>query len=257
VRTGLGLIAVPTTYSGSEATPVVGETRDGVKRTRRDPAAVADVVLYDPELTYGLPRTASVASGLNAMAHAAEALYAPDADEAVRARAARAVRALAGALPAIAREPRDVAARRAALHGAWDAGACLATAAMGLHHQLAHVLGGTFGLPHAPTHAVLLPHVLAYNLPAAEAARAALAGAFGGEDPIAAVRAIARAGGLPGGLAALGLTAEGAARAAAQAASDPYINPRPVTEPALRALLTAALDDPEQRRCTTPPNARR
>ncbi len=164
-------VAVPTTYAGSEATPVLGETRDGRKTTRRDPAIVPRTVVYDPLLTHDLPPALSGTSGLNAIAHAVEALYAADGDPLTDVQARAGIAALAEGLRGIA-SGMDAAARRAALAGAWHCGSVLATAPMGLHHQLCHILGGSFDLPHSETHAVLLPHVAAFNA-AGRAGRAA------------------------------------------------------------------------------------
>ncbi|WP_250027282.1 maleylacetate reductase and hydroxyquinol 1,2-dioxygenase domain-containing protein [Paractinoplanes maris] len=204
-RTGLPQIAVPTTYAGSEVTPVLGETADGEKRTRRDPALLPKTVLYDVELTLGLPVGLSVTSGLNAMAHAVEALYSPEANPVVDRFAVDALTRLARALPSIAERPDDPEARSDALIGAWLAGICLGSVAMGPHHKLCHVLGGSFGLPHAETHAVLLPHVMAYRAGSAPEAMRRVAAALGATDAPAAVFDLATRLGAPGSLAELGL----------------------------------------------------
>lgn len=182
LRTGLPLIAVPSTYSGSEMTPVWGLTENGVKRTGRDAKVLPRSVVYDPELTLSLPVPLSVTSGVNAIAHAVEALYAPDTSPLIALMAEEGVRAMAGALPAVASDPASRAARGRALYGAWLCGSCLGTTTMGLHHKLCHVLGGTFGLPHAETHTVVLPYALAYNASAAPEAAAAVARALDAVD---------------------------------------------------------------------------
>ena len=198
-------LAVPTTYSGSEMTSVWGTTVDGVKTTGRDPRVRARVVIYDPELTVGLPVATTVTSAMNAVAHAAEALYASDASPLTDLMAGRGVQEFLAALPVLARDPRDAGARAAALVGAWLCGSCLGATTMGLHHKLCHVLGGTYGLPHAETHTVVLPHVLAQLLPGQPRAAAALALAVGDDDP--ARELWRRAGALraPRSLAELGL----------------------------------------------------
>src|SRR5690242_3605793 len=159
-RLGLPQVAVPTTYAGSEVTPVLGETAGGVKTTRRAPEILPATVVYDVELTLSLPVPLSVTSGINALAHAVEALYAPDANPAVDALAVAATGKLAAGLRGIARRPDDLearlAARSAALEGAWLAGLGLGHVRMGLHHQLCHLLGGAYGTPHSATHPVLL-----------------------------------------------------------------------------------------------------
>ncbi|RYY95877.1 MAG: maleylacetate reductase, partial [Comamonadaceae bacterium] len=164
---GLPIIAVPTTYAGSEMTPIYGITEGGLKKTGRDPRVLPRTVLYDPELTLGLPLRMSVTSGINAIAHAAEALYAPDANPVMNLMAKEGIRAVARALPAIKLRANDVDARGDALYGAWLCGTVLGNVGMALHHKLCHTLGGSFGLPHAETHTIVLPHALAYNAAAA------------------------------------------------------------------------------------------
>ncbi|SNY61165.1 maleylacetate reductase and hydroxyquinol 1,2-dioxygenase domain-containing protein [Paractinoplanes atraurantiacus] len=205
-RTGLPLIAVPTTYAGSEMTPVLGETEGGVKTTRRDPALVPKAVIYDVELTRTLPAGLSVTSGLNAMAHAVEALYSPQANPAIDSFALDAIGRLARALPRIAEDSDDLDARTDALVGAWLAGICLGTVTMGPHHKLCHVLGGSYGMPHSETHTVLLPHVMAYMAPSAPAAMRRVAAALGVPDAPTGVFDLAVRLGAPTSLAGLGLT---------------------------------------------------
>ncbi|MPY48811.1 maleylacetate reductase [Streptomyces acidicola] len=242
LRTGLPLIAVPSTYSGSEMTPVWGLTEQGVKRTGRDPAVLPRSVVYDTELTLSLPVGLSVTSGINAVAHAAEALYAPDASPLVALMAEEGARAMTHALPGLAADPGDLQVRGRALYGAWLCGATLGATTMGLHHKLCHVLGGTFGLPHAETHTVVLPYVLAHNASAAPEAMAALARALGTEDPALALRNLSIRFGAPRSLAELGLTEPDLAVAAGQAAGQTYPNPRKVTVDGALDLLRAAYE---------------
>ncbi|MCO8271933.1 maleylacetate reductase and hydroxyquinol 1,2-dioxygenase domain-containing protein [Actinoplanes sp. TRM 88003] len=234
-RTGLPLVAVPTTYSGSEMTPILGETADGKKTTRRDPALAPRTVIYDVELTLGMPVGLTVTSGLNAMAHAVEALYSPGANPATDNFALEAITRLGRALPRLAERPDDPDARADALLGAWLAGICLGTVGMGLHHKLCHVLGGTYGLPHSETHAVLLPHVMAASSPAA---MGRIAAALGATDAPTAVFDLATRLGAPGSLVELGL-AEGDLPAIA--GSDPRV--LAVLEEAWRGDRPAPLDD--------------
>jgi len=245
---GLPILAIPTTYAGSEMTPIYGITEGGEKKTGRDPRVMPKTVIYDPELTVTLPAGLSVTSGLNAIAHAAEGLYAHDGNPIIGLMAEEGIRALARALPVIQRSPADIEARSDALYGAWLCGVVLGQVAMGLHHKLCHTLGGSFNLPHAETHTVVLPHALAYNAEAAPQAMAAisraLANASGhasGNAP-AAVQRLARALGAPTSLKAIGMPAEGLDRAADLAAKTPYPNPRPLDRAALRALLQRAYD---------------
>ncbi|MCM3487417.1 MULTISPECIES: maleylacetate reductase [Kocuria] len=238
---GLPIVAVPTTYAGSEMTPVWGLTTDGRKETGRDPRVLPRSVVYDPELSATLPVPMSVTSGINAIAHAVEALYAPDATPIISLMAEEGVRALATALPAIAADGTDPAARSEALYGSWLCGACLGATTMSLHHKLCHALGGTLNLPHAQTHTVVLPHALAFNQPAAPEATAALSRALGGApDPAARLWQIAEELDAPRSLAELGMQEEDIERIAEEVTSRSYGNPRPVTYEDARALLRAA-----------------
>jgi len=239
-RTGLPQVAVPTTYAGSEMTPVLGETAGGAKTTRSSPAIVPKAVVYDVELTLGLPVALSVTSGVNALAHAVEALYAPQANPVVDTYALRAVALIARALPRIAARPGDLDARADALTGAWLAGMCLGGAGMGLHHKLCHVLGGSFGLPHAETHTVVLPHAMAYNAPAAPDAMRRIAVALGTPDAPTGVYDLVQELGGPTSLATLGLAEADLPAAAARATARPYPNPREVTSAGVHSLLEDA-----------------
>ena len=245
---GLPILAIPTTYAGSEVTAIYGLTEGGVKKTGRDPRVLPRTVIYDPELTLTLPYAMTVTSAFNAIAHAAEGLYAPDANPVIGLMAEEGIRACAAALPALRADPKDLAARSDALYGAWLCGTVLGAITMGLHHKLCHTLGGSFNLPHAAAHTVILPHALAYNARAAEGAMSRVGRALGvkGEaDPMAAPRALhdlARLYGAPTSLAAIGMPADGLDRAADLAASSPYPNPRPLERAALRALLQRAYD---------------
>lgn len=237
---GLPVVAVPTTYAGSEMTPIWGLTEGGAKRTGRDPRVLPRSVLYDPELTLTLPAGLSAASGLNAIAHAVEGLYAPDASPIVSLMAEEGTRALAVALPAVVADGRDLDARAEAQYGAWLCGAVLGATTMSLHHKLCHTLGGSLDLPHAQTHAAVLPHALAYNAPSAPQAVAALSRALGDPDPARALWELAGRLGAPRSLHALGMAEDDIARVADLAVASPYANPRPVTRDAVETLLRAA-----------------
>lgn len=238
---GMPVIAVPTTYAGSEMTPVWGMTENGEKTTGRDPKVLPASVVYDPDMTLTLPIGMSVSSGFNAIAHAAEALYALDASPIISLMAEEGTRALLSALPRIVDSPQDLDARSDALYGAWLCGATLGATTMSLHHKLCHTLGGTLNLPHADTHTVVLPYVLAYNLAAAPQALAALQRATGDEDPAAFIRRTSLELGSATSLTDLGMTADDVETVVAMAAKNAYSNPRPVTEEAIRAIVTAAL----------------
>jgi maleylacetate reductase len=239
-ETGLPLVAIPTTYSGSEMTAIWGTTEGKMKRTERDPRVAARLVLYDAELTLDLPPATSAASGMNAMAHCVEALYAADASPASSLFAEDGIRRLARSLPVVMRAPHDITARADALAGAHLAGRSLDMTSMGLHHKLCHVLGGSFGLPHAETHAAILPYVVSFNTPSAPAAMASIARALGATDAAGGLYGLSRGIGTARPLSELGFKAEDIPRAAAIAMKGVYPNPRPVTEQAVRQLLQAA-----------------
>jgi maleylacetate reductase len=204
------------------------------------PAILPEAVVYDPELTLGLPYKVTVSSALNAMAHAAEGLYARDRNPIASLMAAEGLRATIRALPRLRETPRDLAARADALYGAWLCGSVLGTVGMALHHKLCHVLGGSFGLPHAETHAVVLPHAVAYNQSVAADELRPLADALGGAAPGAALHGFARDVGAPTSLASLGLREADLDRAAELATRNAYWNPREVTREGVRTLLGAA-----------------
>ena len=239
LTTGLPIIAVPTTYAGSEATPVWGMTDGGTKTTGRDPRVLPREVVYDAALTSGLPRDVAVTSGLNAVAHCIDSLWAPLANPVSTALAVEGLRTMAAALPAMI--AGDDGARERCFAGAYLSGAAFASAGSGLHHKACHVLGGAYDLPHAATHSILLPHVLAFNAPAAAQACARIAAALGVADPVAGLASLVRALDAPVSLRDIGLSEselDNAARLVAAAA--PRDNPRPVTEADARALLEAA-----------------
>lgn len=240
LRTGLDQIAVPTTYAGSEATPILGQTEAGKKTTLRNKAVLPEVVVYDPDLTLTLPPGISASSGFNAIAHAVEALYAPDGNPITAALAEQGIAALTRALPRIAADPADIEARCDALFGAWACGTCLGTVGMSLHHKLCHVLGGGFDLPHAETHALILPHVIAYNQAAAPVAMDRIARACGIDDAAHGLFELGRHLRLPDGLRALGMAESGLDAAADLAVADPYPNPAPLERTRIRRLLQAA-----------------
>lgn len=240
LRTDLPQIVLPTTYAGSEATSILGETIGNVKHTQRSEKILPETILYDVDLTIGLPVPVSMASGLNAIAHAAEALYAPDRNPLTNLMAEAALNALIDALPQIHQRADDIDARATALTGAWFSGCCLGLTKMGLHHKLCHTLGGTFNLPHAATHAVLLPHALAYNLPCAPDAARTLSRAFQNPDPAGALAEFAHRRDLPRSLRELEMPETALDSAADIAVRSPYPNPRPLERDAIRELLARA-----------------
>ncbi len=238
-RTGADQVVIPTTYAGSEMTDILGETAGGEKTTRRDPSILPETVIYDVDLTLMLPPALTVTSGLNAMAHAAEALYAPDRNPIISLMAADAIRALSHALPAIARNSADRDGRASALYGAWLCGAALGGTSMALHHKLCHTLGGSFDTPHAETHAILLPHTVGFNSAKASDLLAPISQALNG-TPGVALFDFAASLGAPTKLKDLGLSEADLDRAADIAVKNPYWNPRPFDRGSIRALLQDA-----------------
>jgi alcohol dehydrogenase class IV len=240
LETGLPVIAVPTTYAGSEMTTIYGITDGGVKKTGRDRRVLPKAVIYDPLLTLSLPPQVSGPSGINAMAHCVEGLYAFDGNPIVSLMAAEGIRALARALPIVVREPGNVEARSDALYGAWLAGIVLGTASIGVHHKLCHTLGGTFNLPHAEVHTVVLPHAAAYNRDYAPAAMQAAANALGAADAAQGIYDLIVAIGAPTSLQQIGMPQDGLDRAAKLATENQYPNPRPIEYGPIRELLEHA-----------------
>jgi maleylacetate reductase len=239
-RIGLPHLVLPTTYAGSEVTPVLGETANGEKTTRSSPEIRPNTVIYDVALTTGLPWAITVTSAVNAMAHSVEALYAPNRSAESDRMALDSITALVAGLRALQPEPENLDARADLLYGAWLAGNCLATMGMGLHHKLCHTLGGSFGLPHAATHTVVLPYAMAYNQPAAGAAMARAASALDVTDAPAGLQELIAGLGGPTALAELGFGLHQIPRAVELATARPYPNPREVTPDGLADLLARA-----------------
>ena len=233
-------IVVPTTYAGSEVTPILGQTENGAKTTRRAGSILPEVVIYDPDLTSGLPINMSVTSGLNAMAHAVEALYAQDRNPISSMMAVGGIRALKRALPCVVADPTDSNARSDALYGAWLCGTVLGTVGMALHHKLCHTLGGMFNLPHAETHAVLLPYTATYNEVAAREELRPVSALFGGCLGNGLYE-LANDLGAPQALCDLGFTEKDISAAAEEAVKNPYWNPREVTIDGITELLSRAV----------------
>lgn len=236
----LPILAVPTTYAGSEMTPIWGLTEGGMKRTGRDPRVLPRTVLYDPLLTLSLPPAIAGASGMNAIAHAVEGLYSSAANPVMDMIAEDSIAAFARALPRIAEAPDDLEARTEGLYGAWLAGIVLGSVGMALHHKLCHTLGGSFNLPHAEVHTVVIPHATAYNAPATPKAMAAVRRALGAADAAGGLFDLAERIGAPTALKDIGFAEADIDKAAKIATQNQYDNPRPVTEAAVRDLLRAA-----------------
>lgn len=238
----LPVIAIPTTYAGSEMTTIYGITEGGLKKTGRNDQVLPRTVLYDPELTLELPVAMSITSGMNAIAHAAEGLYSATTNPIIELMAQEGIRALGRALPGVRGQPRDLAVRSDALYGAWLCGTVLASVDMALHHKLCHTLGGTFNLPHAETHTIVLPHALAYNAPAAPAAMEKIAQALDARSAPQAVYDLAKDNGAPVALRDLGLQESDLERACDLALANQYPNPRPLERAGIRELLRNAFE---------------
>jgi len=241
MTSGLPIVAVPTTYAGSEATPVWGLTEGARKTTGTDLAVLPKVIVYDAALTTSLPVELSVASGLNALAHCVDAMWGPSADPINAALAAEGIRSLAAGLPEVVADPCGLEGRERALYAAYLSAAAFASAGSALHHKICHVLGGKYNLPHAQTHATVLPYVLAFNGPAAPDAERRIAAAFGSATAIGGLEALKRQLSAPRALRDYGFAEDSIAEAAdAILPSVPPSNPRPVTAEDLRTLLRAA-----------------
>jgi len=236
----LPILAIPTTYAGSEMTPIFGITEGGMKKTGRDARVLPKTVIYDPALTLGLPVGLSVTSGMNAVAHAAEGLYAQDANPIMSMLAEEGIRALARGLPRVVKSPQDLDARSDCLYGAWLCGAVLGAVGMALHHKLCHVLGGTWNLPHAETHTIVLPHAIAYNALAAPEAMARIARAIEAPNAAQGLYDLEQSLGAPLALEDIGMPEGELDRAAELACAAPYWNPRPIERAAIRKLLDDA-----------------
>lgn len=239
---GLPILAIPTTYAGSEMTPIYGITEAGLKKTGKDPRVLPRTVIYDPELTLSLPVALSVTSGINAIAHAAEGLYATDGNPIMDLMAQEGIAALGRALPAIRLVANNLEARTDALYGAWLCGTVLGNVGMALHHKLCHTLGGSFNLPHAETHTIVLPQALAYNAEAAPQAMQRIAKALGGQNAAHAVFDLARSNGAPVALKDIGMKESDLDHACDIALQNQYPNPRPLERAAVRQLLQNAFE---------------
>ncbi|CAN7501623.1 maleylacetate reductase [Pseudarthrobacter oxydans] len=241
MTTGLPIIAVPTTYAGSEATNVWGLTEASRKTTGVDDKVLPVTVIYDAALTLSLPVDLSVASGLNALAHCVDSMWAPRADPINQALAAEGIRALNQGLPLIKDDPSSLLGREQALYGAYLSAVAFASAGSGMHHKICHVLGGAYNMPHAQTHATVLPYVLAFNAPYAPDAEVRIAAAFGADDALKGLNALRETLSAPKALKDHGLAEENIAEAVKLILpAIPGSNPRPVTEENLEELLRSA-----------------
>jgi maleylacetate reductase len=246
VETGRPILSIPTTYSGSEMTPTWGFTEQGIKKTMRDLRAQPKTAIYDPALTVSMTASLSATSGINAVAHCVEALYAKDGNPIVSLLAEEGIRALAASLPVVVKEPANMDARSLAFYGAWLGGMVLGATTTALHHKLCHILGGAFNLPHSETHTVLLPHATAYNATGAPEAMKRIARALGENGNVKSAAAglyeLETSMGAPQSLKSLGMKSEGVDHVTELAVQASFFNPAPVTKEGIRALLEDALE---------------
>jgi maleylacetate reductase len=242
LRASLPIIAIPTTYAGSEMTPIWGLTDGGVKTTGRDPKVLPATVIYDPDLTMSLPGFIAGPSGVNAVAHCVEALYADNANPVINLIAEEGIRALSESLPVVVNRPADKMARAKALYGAYLAGTALGAIGVALHHKLCHVLGGSFNLPHAEIHTIILPYATRYNAAAAPQAMQRICRAMGSDDAAEGLYDLNLAIGAKTALKDLGFDKADIDKAARIATKNPYPNPMPVTYDAIVALLNDAYE---------------
>ncbi len=240
LHSSLPILAIPTTYAGSEMTPIYGLTEAGLKKTGRDQRVLPKTVIYDPVLTLDLPRAMSVTSGFNAIAHAVEALYSDRPNPITAMMAEEGIRSLARGLPAVVKNPHDLEGRSDCLYGAWLCGSVLATSGMALHHKLCHVLGGTWNLPHSETHTIVLPHVVAYNYAAAPQAMMRIERAMGNSNAATGIFDLMMQLDAPLSLKEIGMQHDDLDRAASLVMEAQYYNPRSTTREGILRLLDGA-----------------
>ncbi|WP_350656324.1 maleylacetate reductase [Psychrobacter sp. S1-30-MNA-CIBAN-0213] len=243
LKTHLPIVAIPTTYAGSEMTTIYGITENNLKTTGKDIHILPKVVIYDPELNLTLPAQISACSGMNAMAHAVEALYAEDKNPIVSLMAIESIKALKSALPVIVKDLTNISARQRATYGAWLAGVCLGSVGMAIHHKICHTLGGTYNLPHAEAHAITLAYSVHYNRNADIEAMDRLAEALSvssREEVGLEIYRLNQSLGIPLALKDIGLPEEGPAEVAQIICDSPYYNPRDYDYEELKDLLNKA-----------------
>ncbi len=240
-REGIDNIVIPTSYAGSEMTDIWAVTEAGRKVTERNTVVVPTLTLYDPRLTLSLPPKFAAASGLNAMAQAVVNVATDNPNPIISSLAADGIRALAHSLPIILEEPDNLDARSEALYGASMAGGALGTGITSLHHRLCHTFGGTFNTPHAETHAILLPHSVAYNAAATETGTRRVADALGVDNAAEGIFALAKTLGAPTALSEIGITDADLDKAVEVTLEKAFNNPEPVDAVRLRRVLANAL----------------
>ncbi|MDN3399424.1 maleylacetate reductase [Psychrobacter sp. APC 3426] len=245
LKTHLPIVAIPTTYAGSEMTSIYGITDNHRKTIGKDVNVLPKIVIYDPELYLTLPAQISACSGMNAMAHAIESLYAKDKNPIVSMMAIESIKAIKSSLPIIIRDLKNIPARQQVAYGAWLAGVCLGSVGMAIHHKICHVLGGTFNLPHAEAHAITLAYSVHYNRNADIRAMDKLAEALdvrSREEIGLAIYRLNRSLGIRMALKEIGLPEEGPDKVARIVCDSPYYNPRDYNYEELKGLLGKAYE---------------
>lgn len=241
-RTNFVHLAIPTTYAGSEVTPILGETQDGQKTTKSDPRILPSTVIYDVDLTMTLSVGLTATSGVNAIAHAVEALYAQNGNPIINLMALEGIKSLAESLPILVKDPHALEARSRAQYGTWLCGICLGSVGMSLHHKLCHTLGGSFELPHAETHTVILPHALAYNSPNVPEAMRSLAQVLpeSNGDAIRGLNVLLDKLGVKRDLKSFGMKEADVQKATEITLSNPYWNPRAIERDPIEEIIRRA-----------------
>jgi maleylacetate reductase len=234
----LPLVSVPTTYAGAEWTPYFGVREPDRLMVGGGAGALLAAIVYEPRLTLELPRAPTVGTAMNALAHAAEALYSRRGTDQADEPALKAAAAISSWLPQVVERPGDEAARKELLHGAMLAGVALAASFMGLGHAMAQALGGRYGLPHGALNAICLPAALRFNEPVAGEAIERFGRAMDATDSVARVEELARLGAFER-LRDLGVPAEELGEVAAAVAVRPaaQANPRPASPSEIETLL--------------------
>ena len=237
---GIDLMAVPTTYAGSEMTTIWGRTRNNQKVTGRDMAVLPKTTIYDPELTYSLPLSISVNSGMNAIAHAVEAMYAQDVTQIVSEAALEGIQVFSKGLRALHANINDLDARDELLRGSMQCGFSLSNATMGIHHKICHTLGGMFDLPHAPMHSAVLPWAVQYNLNFAQSQLSEVAAVLNTPRADIGLWDLANEVGAQTSLKNIGYPLEKSEEVADVISRATFANPRPFEKQAVMDLLERA-----------------
>lgn len=237
LRTDCPQLVIPTTYAGSEMSPYLGQTENGLKTTITSRKVLPETVIYDVALTHTLPARFTAASGINAIAHAAEALYAKNTNPIVKLIAAEGISVLREALPKVVQNLDDRQGRFNALYGTWLCSIVLGQVSMALHHKICHAIGGSFNLPHADIHANVLPHAIAYNSKAAALAVETIATSIGDQNAALGLYNLNKEIGVYASLKDLGMPESGIEIILDQIMTTPYWNPRKMNRGALNKLL--------------------